>query len=561
MLKEVTQPTRTARAGSSRAARPSSLADTLRLIPGYDPFETAKESWLDEDAAQQAIDFFHECLRHVEGAVAGQTFLLEPWQQAIIGNIFGWKRHDSSGRVVRRYREVFLYVPRKNGKTPLAAGICNYMLFCDGEPGAQIYSAAAEKEQATLLYRHAKGMIEQEPELAGRARIYRAHKSIVLNDDEASVYRVLSADADTKHGGNPHLVLIDELHAQPNRELVDVLETSMSSQNRSQPLLVHITTADFDRPSICNEKHDYASKVRDDVIVDEAFLPIIYEATADDDWTDPETWRKVNPNFGVSVSEDYLIRKCEKAKNEPTFENTFKRLHLNIRTKNEVRWIKPEAWSACGGPVDESALAGRKCYGAMDLSTKIDLSAFVLLFPPDDNDPLWRVLPRFWIPADNARERERRDRVPYETWVRQGFIQATPGNVIDYDFIKQQIKEDAVRFQVEEIAYDPWNATQIALQLQDDGATMVEFGQGFRSMSEPTKELEKLIAGKELAHGGHPVLKWMADNAAAEQDAAGNVKPSKRKSKDRIDGIVALVMSLGRALIRPEESEIEVRLI
>jgi phage terminase large subunit-like protein len=253
---------------------------------------------------------------------------------------------------------VFLYVPRKNGKTPLSAGICNYVLFCDGEPGAQIYSAAAEKEQAALLYRHAVGMITQEPELDSRARIYKGHKSVVLKDDPGSVFKVLSADADTKHGGNSHLVLIDELHAQPNRELVDVLQTSMASANRPQPLLVHITTADFDRESICNEKHDYACKVRDGIIEDESFLPIIYEVTKDDDWKDERVWHKANPNLGVSVSLDYLRRECKRAQDTPTYENTFKRLHLNLKTQNDVRWLQLDRWDACAGPVDPELLSG-----------------------------------------------------------------------------------------------------------------------------------------------------------------------------------------------------------
>jgi phage terminase large subunit-like protein len=566
-----------ARSDSSRKGRPSAQDDkraalhaTLRLIPGYDPFATARTSWLDEDAAQRAIDFFHECLRHIEGAEAGKPFLLQPWQQAVIGNLFGWKKTDRKGRVVRRYREMLLYIPRKNGKTPLAAGICNYLLFCDGEPGAQIYCAAAEKEQAALLYRQAKGMIEQEPELASRAKIYTGYKSVVLLDDPGSVFKVLSADADTKHGGNSHAVLIDELHAQPNRDLVDVLQTSMASDNRAQPLLVHITTADFDRESICNEKHDYAGKVRDGVIDDESFLPVVYEIKLDDDWKDPAVWGRANPNLGISVSLDYLERECKRAQETPTYENTFKRLHLNLKTQNDVRWLSLDRWDACAylaGPgvagadakawLDraEQLLRGRRCYAGLDLSSKIDVTASVLVFPPDDEDPLWRVLPRFWVPRDNAEQRERKDRVPYLTWGNQGFITLTDGNVIDYDRVKAQILADAKAFDLQEVSYDPWAATQIALQLQADGASVVEFGQGFRSMSEPTKELEKLVTARQLAHGNNPVLRWMASNVSVEEDAAGNKKPSKKKSTGRIDGIVALVMALGRAICTPDESK------
>ena len=546
----------TARAGSSPGRRAdAALRATLRMIPGYDPFATAGDAKLDLAAARTAIDFFSECLKHVEGGVAGQPFVLEPWQQAIIGNLFGWKLVDEQGRRVRRYREAFIYVPRKNGKTPLVAGICLFVLFCDGEAGAQIFSAAAEKEQAALIYRHAAGMIAREPELDRRAKIYKAHKSIVLREDPASVYKVLSADADTKHGGNSSLVLIDELHAQPNRELVDVLETSMASSNRKQPLMVHITTADFDRPSICNEKHDYASKVRDRVIDDSRFLPVIYEAGPDDDWADPAVWAKANPNLGTSVSLAYLQDKCKKAQEVPSFTNTFRRLHLNQRTRTDQKWLDLDQWDKCGGPVVEADLAGRACYGGLDLSSKIDLTAFVLVFPPEGTDPLWRVLPRFWVPGDNARQREKRDRVPYEAWAKAGLIQFTEGNVVDYEFVKAAVAEDAKRFDLREVAFDAWSATQISLQLQDQGATMVQFPQGYKSMSEPAKELERLVISGQLAHGGDAVLRWMASNCSIESDPAGNIKPSKRTSTERIDGVVATVMAIGRAMLRPADGD------
>jgi phage terminase large subunit-like protein len=329
---------------------------------------------------------------------------------------------------------------------------------------------------------------------------------------------------------------------------VDVLTTSTAA--RRQPLVVYITTADYSRPSVCNRVHDRASKVRDGIIADSSFLPVIYEAGIEDDWTDPAVWAAANPNLGISVKLDYLQRECERAKNEPSYENTFKRLHLNIRTRQDVKAISEEAWRACADPIDEALLAGRTCYGGLDLSTKIDLSAWVLVFPPTDEDPRWRVLPRFYAPSDSAEKRERTDRVPYLTWARQGFLKLTEGNVVDYSFIEAQVLEDARRFDLREVAYDPWNATATATRLQDQGATMVEFGQGYRSMAEPTKELERLIVAGELAHPANAVLDWMASNVMWEIDPAGNPKPSKRKSTERIDGIVALVMGLGRALVQ-----------
>ena len=497
--------------------------------------------------ADQAVAWIERNLTHIEGELAGKPLVLEPWQRAIVGCVFGWFRPNG----LRRYREVFQYVPRKNGKSTLLGGLINLVALCDEEPGAQIYSAAAEREQAALVYRQAKGMLLNNPSLESLVKVYATYKSIEYPGQ--TVYKALSADADTKHGFNTHFCAVDELHAHPNRELVDVLDTSMGS--RRQPLMWYITTADWDRESICNEKYDYACKVRDRVIDDPSFLPAVFEASADDDWTSEATWRKANPNLGVSLSLEYLQRECQRAQDIPGYENTFKRLHLNIRTQNDVRWIRIEDWDRGEAAIDEESLAGRPCYGALDLSSKLDVSAWVMVFPPLSGERSWRVLPRFYVPEDGARKRERLDRVPYLTWSTQGFVTLTPGNVIDYEFIKARIAEDARKFDLQEIAYDPWNATQIAIQLQDSGAKVIEFNQGFRSMSEPTKELEKLIVQGNLAHGGNPVLRWMASNVSVETDPAGNVKPSKRKSTERIDGIVALVMAIGRAIAQPPPTQ------
>jgi phage terminase large subunit-like protein len=328
-----------------------------------------------------------------------------------------------------------------------------------------------------------------------------------------------------------------------------------STGARRQPLIIHITTADFDRPSICNEKYDYACKVRDGIIHDPAFLPVIYEADRDDDWTNPEVWAKANPNLGISVSLQYLERECRRAQETPSYENTFKRLHLNMKTQQDVRWLGMEAWDACGEEaIEESVLEGQECFAGLDLSTTTDISAFVLAF--QDEEGVLTVLPRFWIPEDSALKRERRDRVPYVDWARQGLIETTPGNVIDYDRIRTHINDIKDRFKITEIAIDRWNATQLATQLQGDGFEVVAFGQGFKDMTAPTKELEKLVMSGKLRHAGHPVLRWMASNVAVETDAAGNLKPSKKKSTERIDGIVALVMALGRLMVTPIETSV-----
>lgn len=520
--------------------------DLFRLIPGYDPVATAGPGdWFSAELAQDAIDFFPSELQLIEGEHANKPFRLEPWQQAVTACLFGWLHEDGT----RRYREAMVYVARKNGKTPWAAGLAALVMFEDREPGAQLYCAAAELEQAKLIYRHVSGMIVRNPEMAQRARVYRSLKSIEYAE-EGVVFKALSSDADTKHGLGAHLVIVDELHAHRDGELVDVLLTSTAA--RREPLVLYITTADYARESVCNEKYDYACKVRDGAIADPSFLPVVFEATLEDDWTDPATWAKANPNLGVSVRRDYIERECKRAQERPTYENTFKRLHLNIRTQQDVRWIPIAKWQACGAPVDPEALRGRDCYAGIDLSMKLDIAGYGLVFPPTDDDPLWRVLMRFYCPKENAREREKRDRVPYIAWADQGLIKLTPGNVIDYDWIAADLLEDARTYQLREAAYDPWNATQFAIKLQAEGAPMVEFRQGFASMSEPTKELERLVVSREFAHGGDPVLGWMASHVAVEYDPAGNVKLSKRKSTERIDGLVMIVMGIGRAMVRPQ---------
>ena len=510
-----------------------------RLIPGYDPFATAGDCWFDAEAAQTACDFFPECLTHVKGELAGKPFVLAPRQQAIIANLFGWKRPDNT----RRYREAFIFMPRKTGKSLLTAGIINYVLFCDGEPGAEIYSAAAERDQARLVFEMVKAQIEAEPELLSRAEVYKY--SIVLGN---SSYKAISADAHTKHGFNTHLAVIDELHAQPNRELVDVLSTSTGA--RRQPLLISITTSDFERESICNEKHEYASKVRDGIIDDPAFLPVIYEASRDDDWTSPETWRKAIPNLNVSVSEEFIAAECRKAQEEPAFENTFKRLYLNIRTEQAVRLIPMDKWDACGEKFDAKMLEGRPCYAGLDLSTVNDITACVLVFAPKGDGEPYYVLPYIWCPRITAEKRNRKSRVPYLQWAKEGHIELTPGNSVDYRFIRKRINELGKRFKIQEVPYDPWNASHLATELgEEDGFQMVEFRQGMISMNEPTKFLLRLLLDGKLRHGGNPVLRWMASNASGKTDPAGNIKPDKQSSGEKIDGIVALIMGLGRTMI------------
>jgi phage terminase large subunit-like protein len=497
----------------------------------------------DLTAARHAIDFFG-FLRHSKGEWAGQTFALAPWQAFVVGCLFGWHRPDG----LRRFRTAYCAVPRKNGKSTLSAGIGLYLLVADGEQGAEIYSAATSRDQARIVFDEAKRMVGSSPALKRRVGILINNLHVAAT---ASRFMPLSSDSSTMDGLNVHGAIIDELHAHRTRNVVDVLETATGA--RRQPLLFEITTAGYDRHSICYEHHDYAIKVLEGTVPDDSWFAYIASADEEDDWTDPKVWQKANPSFNLSVKEDDLRRKAEKAIALPGAQNAFRRMHLNEWTEQAERWIDLAAWDACDGPVHLEQLRGRACFGGLDLSTTTDVTALAWVFPPDGGDDLWRVLSRYFVPSENLRKRAERDRVPYDLWAAQGFIQATPGNVVDYGAIEERIRQDSALFDVREIAYDPWNATHIALRLQEEGAAMVEFRQGFRSMAAPTRELEKLIVSKTLAHGGNPVTRWMASNVAVAQDPAGNLKPAKDKSTERIDGIVAIVMALGRAMVAQEE--------
>lgn len=486
----------------------------------------------DTEAAKIAIRFFEENLTHAKGELGGKAFLLEPWQKNYIGRLFGTLRKDG----LRQYRTSFLAIPRKNGKSTLCAGIALKLMF-DGEPGAEIYSCAADRDQARLVFEMAKVCVEASPKLRSRLRVFR---NSIVREDTHSVYRALSAEAFTKHGLNAHGVIFDELHAQPDRELNDVMATSMGA--RRQPLLVYITTAGHDRKSVCWELWRYAEAVASGAIKDDTFLPAIYAAPAEADWKDEKVWARANPNLGVSVKLDFLRTECQRAVEVPAYENTFRQLYLNQWTEQDTRWLRMDHWAQCGKPCPVP-IQGRECWGGLDLASTYDTTALVLLFPLEDGT-YW-VEPHFWIPEENLRQRVKRDRVPYDLWEKQGHLHITGGNVTDYDQVRADITVLAAKYNIRQIAIDRWNATQLSTQLQGDGREIVGFGQGYGSMSSPAKLLETLVVQGKLLHGGHPVLSWQAGNVAIDSDFAGNIKPSKKKSTERIDGIVALTMALG----------------
>jgi phage terminase large subunit-like protein len=499
--------------------------------------------YFDEDAAKVAIAFF-SVLKHWKGEWAGQFIELEPFQQFQIWNIFGWKRADGT----RRFRTVYIEEPRKNGKTTIAAGAGIYLAFVDGEPGAEVYTAATKRDQARIAHNDATKMVKSSPQLK---KIITPFKDNLHNKQDGSKFEPLGRDSDSMDGLNVHGAICDEVHAWKDRLMWDLLDTATGS--RRQPLIFAITTAGFDRQSLCYQLHDYAEKVAYGIIEDDSFFGLIYTIDEGDDWEDEATWFKANPNLGVSKKLDDMRRLAERAKEMPAALNSFLRLHLNVWTQSSERWISPEHWEACNiAPIEEKYLAGRDCWAAVDLSSRGDITAVVYEFPGESYSD---VVCRFFIPEDGMRLRSKRDRVPYETWVRQGFITATPGDRIDYDYILAQIEQDMSVFNVREIAFDPWNATHVTTKLLEQDAPVIEFRQGYVSMNPAMGALDVALSTKKINHGGNPVLTWMADNIVAAIDPAGNMKPDKGKSTEKIDGIVALIMAHYRATLANGKQE------
>lgn len=507
--------------------------------------------YFDVDDAERVLRFIG-VLRHSKGKwgrAGGEPIILEAWQQFILWCVFGWKGADG----FRRFRTFYEEVARKNGKSTIGAAIGLYLAFADGEPGAEVYSAATKRDQARIVHQEAIRMVRKNLQLKKFIRIYKDNLSL---EQSASKYMPLGADSDSTDGLNVHGVIADELHAWKSREMWDVLETATGS--REQALIVAITTAGMDRRSVCYEKHEYTRKVlegwKDGSFEDDTWFGIIFTLDVGDDWRDETVWIKSNPNLGVSKNLDDLQMKAKRAGQMPAALNNFLRRELNVWVQGEVKWMPMDEWRACGGEIPAleftRRLKGMTCYGGLDLGSTSDITAFVLVFLDDDENIY--VLCRFWIPEDNMLIRSRDDGVHYQQWVKEGYIEATPGNVIDYEWIFEQIEQDAELFDIDQIAFDRWGAARVVQVLENKGMKMVQFGQGFASMNPPMKELERLTLAKKIVHGNNPVLTWMADNVVARLDPAGNIKPDKEKSREKIDGMVALIMALDLALRHPE---------
>ena len=494
--------------------------------------------WFDQAAVDRVRYFFERFLRHSKGSdFAGKPFVLLDWQyDRVIAPAFGWKMPDGT----RRFRRVGVAIPKKNGKSTLLSGVGLFMLMGDGEPGAEVYSAAADRDQASIIYEEAANMVDASPALLRRIRVLRS-KKLLVHGASRSLYKALSADVPTKEGLNIHCLLFDELHAQKTRDLWNTLRYGFAS--RKQPMLWWISTAGVDQESVCYEQWQRAKAVQESREIDISLLPYICEASDEDDWKSEDVWRRVNPSYGQTISTRDMREGCDEAVALPANENNFKRYRLNIWTRQTVRWIPTDRWRALARKIDWSKMRRQPCRLGLDLAATTDIAAASLLFPRQRG---YRLLTRFWVPAAALVARVRENKTRLDEWVRRGFVKVTDGDVLDYDVIRKDINDMADEFKVMDVSIDPWNATQLAVQLAGDGLDVQFVRTGFLSISAASKEFEKLILGGMIEHDGNPVMDWMIGNVAKEDDASGNIKPSKRRSAEKIDGVVSTIIALAR---------------
>jgi phage terminase large subunit-like protein len=509
----------------------------LEPLPKSEAIEQGHDFYFDVGRANHALEFFGGWLRHSKGRFAGKPFDLLPWQQGMIADLFGWVRVDDD---TRRYRVAYISTAKKSGKSTLLAGIGLYLLALDGENGAEVYGAAADREQASVVYREMASMVRASPNLSRILEVIDSRKTIAYRET-SSFYRVLSADAFRAEGLNIHGLLFDELHSQKDRRLWDALRYGGAA--REQPLLVSITTAGYDRRSICHEQYRYAKATLANWKHDPTFYPCIYEMEEGGDWKDPDTWPQANPSWGVTIKPEDFAADVREAESSPTKTNAFLRYRMNTWTTTDVRWFKPESWEQGAVPLRD--FGTRSVYAGLDLATTYDLSALVLVCP-DPEDQSIDVLPFFWIPEANAVERIQRDKVPYDAWLRDGHIRATEGNVTDYTILHRDIVQICQQYNVRQVAVDmKHNAAMLANLLQGEGVDVKGYPQGGRAMSAPAKTLENFVLSGRVRHAGHPVLTWCANNVAVAEDKFGNIYPSKARSTERIDGVVALCQAIG----------------
>jgi len=512
--------------------------------------------YMDWEAVDKVIKFV-ELMPHIKGPEAGHRIQLAPWQKFIILNVFGWKRKVDGHR---RFRKVYAEVPRGNGKSTLVAPIALYMLAADGEGGAEIYSAAVSRDQARIVFDAAKAMAQKKKHFLNKAGVY-TYSHTVSKDDTNSVFKSLSSDASSLDGLNVHFAVLDEVARHKSREVHDVIETATGKRN--QPLMWMITTAGPDQGGIGFEVHDYGQKLLEGVIQDDTFFSIIYATDPGDDWTVEETWRKANPNWGLSVVPDTIAQLASRAVQVPSFQNTFRMKHLNEWTNANIAWMDSMAWSRQASPAEEDDFLGNECIMGLDLASKIDIAARILVFRrPNDLDVsakhpyIYHIIPKLYLPEEAVKKN--RGHASYEGWALGGHMIMTPGDVIDFELIEEDIEEDCKRYDVKEIAFDPWQSMQLAQRLLGKGIPMVEFPATVRNFSEPTKEFEALVRQGLMFHNNNPAFNWMISNLVVKEDRKGNIFPRKEREQNKIDGPVAAIMALARWTLKVQENQFDV---
>lgn len=503
----------------------------------------------DEEAAARICDFI-ELLPHTKGrwARAKERIKLEPWQVFILTTVFGWLHRDTG---LRRYRRAYEEVARKNGKSAKSSGIALYLFGADNEPGAEVYSAATTRDQARIVFDDARRMALREPEMCEALGIEVLQHQLLI-EDEASKFLPLSAEGSTLDGLNIHGGIIDELHAHKTRDVFDVIDSATGA--RDQSLLWMITTAGTDRSGICYEQRTHATKILDRVVVDDTFFAIIFTLDEGDDWTDPAVWIKANPNLGVSVLLDDMEMACRKAVSMSSAVANFLTKRLNVWVNADSAWMDMRAWDRCANPnLRIEDLRGLECYIGLDLASKVDIAAEVKLFPPQDGREKWALFGRYYLPE---RAVENSNNSQYDGWRRRGLLTVTDGEVTDYDVIEDDIRADCAAFNVPEVAFDPFQATQLSGHLIAEGVPMTEMRPTVLNFSEPMKQLEALVLEGKLEHDGDPVMTWMISNVVAHLDRKDNIYPNKERPENKIDGPVAAIMALGRAMVQqaPEKS-------
>lgn len=505
------------------------------------------------EKGEACVAFFENVLRHFKGEWAGQTIRLEPWQRFLVYVVLSWVHAESE---LRRFRNVFVELPRGNGKSTLVSGLALWLTFFDDEPGADSFAIATKRDQAKIVWDAARQMVLASPSLQKKLRNFQASissKDVML----AQKFVPLGADADTLDGLRPHFVSADEVHRHPTADLINIMQTGMGT--RRHPMLFEITTAGVNRTGPWWEHREYSIKVLERAHADDSWFAFIAGADAADDWTLDETHKKANPNYGVSVKPEYMRQECAKAQAMPLYENDFRRLHLGQLVTTAERVLSTDDWRACASPspIDLHELRRVPCFGGLDLSNRNDITAFVLWWQLEHER--FVMVPHFWVPKDNIDKRAKQDRVPYDVWERKGLLTATPGNVIDHRRVRQDIVAVCEQFNVREIGYDPWSATESAVALEDEGLTMVPIRQGYATISEPTKKFVALVQAKQITHDGNAVMEWMIDNLAVSTDPAGNLKPDKAKARERIDGVAAAVTGLARAMLHTNGESVYTR--